>query len=375
MEANILSSGEFQILRLPRISKVKRPGTNYFREKERDSSLQGKQGIGRGKSRDNVRGQRDGFYNLPPANVEKPCTKPCTKWSKRIFFSKRTEMAMKNLVLFIFDGVLGDCFKKNLWGGSPIKMYFRRGVIKELKRLKEDFQIVLFFLSDEIKPRKVLKYLESKSLTFDAVYKSSNTLRCQKKKFNILQKKPLKFSEFLQDYTQTYLDFGLQHEIQDRVLIITSISLTVEDFDRRGEELLYHKSSQNLINYLCKGMPAPTVWSELPIVLAIPDPRLHHNFAGVSFTNVSGTIYSLAQYEDEWSWQDKYNESKLEAIATTFITSIMLSNANAKSTKSSFPEANLIHRFLVLKQTSLTNYAFIQDHAYSIKPLFLKNLQ
>lgn len=372
METNILSSGEIQILKLPRINKVKRPATNYFKDKERDASLFGKAGIGRGKSRDNFRQQKDLLQYVSHPNIEKPCTKQYSKWSKRLYFSKRSDMVMKNLILFVFDGVLGDCFKKNLWGGSPIKMYLRRGVIKELKKLKEDFQIVLFFLSDEIKPRKVLRYLESKSLTFDAVYKSLNTSRFQKKSQSVFQKKPLKYSEFFQDYSQIYLDFGLQHEIQDRILIISSISLTVEDFERRGEDLLYHKSSHKIISFLCKGMPAPTLLSELPIVLSIPDPRLHHNFSGVSFTNVSHTIYSLAQYEDEWSWQEKFNESKLETITTTFITSLILSNAT--TSKSKYPEMNLIHRFLVLKHTTLTNYTFIQDHAYSIKPLFLKNL-
>ena len=32
------------------------------------------------------------------------------------------------------------------------------------------------------------------------------------------------------------------------------------------------------------------------------------------------------------------------------------------------------HRIIVLKITQLTNYHFIQDHAFSIKPLYLKNV-
>ena len=301
-------------------------------------------------------------------------------------------MSTRNLIIFIFDGVLGDCFKKNLWSCSPVKLYLRRAAIKEIRRLRVDFQVVLFFISEETKPRKVIKYLSSKSLDFDGVYKSLNKTRFSQKFSNPLSKRPLKYSDNFQDFSQVYQDFGLQHEVHDKILIVTSISLTIEDFDRKGENLLFHKSSTNLHSFLCKAIPVPSTWSDLPVVLAIPDPRLHHNFAGASFSIISSSIYSLSSSnQEEWSWFGKFQSCKLESILTSACLASLNSKKRTKTckkiekgekTEKMKKSENLeliepalrLHKFLILKQTSLTHYNFIQDHAVSVQPLCVKKL-
>ena len=152
----------------------------------------------------------------------------------------------------IFDGVVGDCFKRNLWEEGPVKMYLRKGVVKEIKRLLTDFQIALFFISGEIKPRKILKYLESKEVIFDAVYKSRNFskyLHSRKTSKNPI-KRPLKYTEFIQNFDQAFIDFGFQTTSSQKVLILTSISLSPEDFESTGENLIFHSTSQYLTSYL-----------------------------------------------------------------------------------------------------------------------------
>ena len=306
-------------------------------------------------------------------------------------------MSTRNLIIFIFDGVIGDCFKKNLWSCSPVKLYLRRAAIKEIRRLRVDFQVVLFFISEETKPRKVIKYLSSKGLDFDGVYKSLNKTRFLQKFPSSLSRRPLKYSDNVQDFSQVYQDFGLQHEVHDKILIVTSISLTIEDFDRKGESLLFHKSSSNLHSFLCKAIPLPSSWSELPVVLAIPDPRLHHNFAGASFTVISSSIYSLStSSQEEWSWFDKFQTCKLEGILTSACLLSLNSKQKSKPKAGKKPEkpekpekhekpakidnSDLLeptlklHKFLILKQTSLTHYNFIQDHAVSVQPLCIKKL-
>lgn len=260
---------DFQILaepagiKLPRLHKIKRPRTNYFKEKDRAESIPLKASIKddfkipRGKSKDYFRiynnpiTQQEGIILKDPTNTQTmPNTKAMSEWSKRIYFNKRGEMSSKNLLIIIFDGVIGDCFKKNLWEEGPVKLYFRRGVIKELKRLKEDFQLALFFVSEDIKARKILKYFTTKDIFFDAVYKSRNHSRFMKKTMKNISKKPLKYSEFIQDYTQVYADFGLQNRVSEKVLIVTSIALSPEDMERKGEDLLCYSVSKNLITFL-----------------------------------------------------------------------------------------------------------------------------
>ena len=272
-----MDSSDFQIsadvanLKLPRLHKLKRPRTNYFKEKDRSESIPLKVSIkeefkiSRGKSKDYVKiinsklTEIDYLNAIEDAPIKdlnkfnaKPSTKNIAEWSKRIFYNKRPEMAMKNLIIFVFDGVIGDCFKKNIWEEGAVKLFFRRGVIKELKKLIDDFQVVIFFVSEDIKPRKILKYLTSKDIAFDAAYKSRNT---SKYNFSIksskkISKKPLKYSEFFQDYSQVFIDFGLQHEVSEKILIVTSISLSPEDLESKGEDLLYHSTSQYIISYL-----------------------------------------------------------------------------------------------------------------------------
>jgi hypothetical protein len=378
-------SPELHLLKLPQINRLGRPRTNYFREKDRKSSSSVKIAIvPRGRSRDTGRPFQE---QVTPISGEKPCTKTVLKWTKRLEFNKRPEMGTKNLILFVFDGVLGDCFKKNLWKCSPVKLYLRRGVIKELKRLRQDFQIVLFFKSEDIKPRKVINYLQSKGAYFDAVYKSLNDSRFLRKFSNSLAKRPVKYSESFQNFSQIYLDFGVQHEVQDKVLIVSSVSLTLEDFERKGENLLFLKSSPNLQYFLCKAMPVPTVWSELPVVLAVPDPRLHHNFAGASFSVISANICSLARgNQDEWSWQERFDqrmisESQSFQSSTCLepVQSLLPWKALATNQRPSKPDENIQksskkYKFLILKQTLLTNYNFIQDYGVNFKPVNLKNM-
>lgn len=270
---NIMDSYNFQIskenpcVKLPRLHKIKRPRTNYFRDKERSESIPLKVSmkeelkIHRGRSKDfvkNIAGKNSEIEYLvisEDGNGKaggRPPTKCVNNWSKRIFFARRIEMARKNLIILVFDGVVGDCFKRNLWEEGPVKLYFRRGVIKELKELLEEFQVVLFFISNDIKPRKILKYLTSKDIIFDAVYKSRNSSQYAKShKFSKNPtKKPLKYTEFIQNFSQIYLDFGLQNEIQEKVLLVTSVSLSPEDLESKGESLLVHRNSHNLLSYL-----------------------------------------------------------------------------------------------------------------------------
>jgi hypothetical protein len=387
-------------LKLPRLQNLRRPKTNYFKEKDRSESIPLKPAVieanlvSRGKSRDHVRTlnskvmEINGIKDSSPKNGTighaKPITKNIAEWTKRITFDKRNEMAMKNLIILIFDGVVGDCFKKNLWEEGPIKFYLRRGVTKELKKLLSDFQVVLFFVSPDIKVKKVLKYFSTKDIIFDAVYKSRNL-----SKFNYSSKfskntgkKPLKFSENFQDYSQVYSDFGLEDKVHEKVLIVTSISLSPEDFERKGEEMLYHNTSNSLMfflwyNLISKAIPIQKSAS-LPVLLAVPDPRLHYNFLGASFVLIVQTIKSLAQDIQDWTAgfsktpiekleTDIFNKSfALEKFAKKMRKKMISSPSNVEDIKSNRKDPEK-HKVIVLKTAPLTNYHYIENYRYLLQ--------
>lgn len=57
------------------------------------------------------------------------------KMTKRIFYKRRSHMQKKPLVILHFEGVLGFIAKNNL--------YFRKGAVKSLQSIRQDFQVVI----------------------------------------------------------------------------------------------------------------------------------------------------------------------------------------------------------------------------------------
>ena len=159
----------------------------------------------------------------------RPATKEVSKWSKRIQFKRRLEMGNKNLIVLNFEGVIGDVFKDNIWQDQKEKLHTRKGAIKGLKDLINSFQVVLFFHTSRINPEKILQFFAKKFLTFDGVYVSENHEKWAQKYSNKF-KKPLKYSENIQNYSQISIDFGLQHEVLGRMLIVTSICVDDDNF-------------------------------------------------------------------------------------------------------------------------------------------------
>ena len=139
-------------------------------------------------------------------------------------------------------------------------------------------------------------------------------------------------------------------------------------------------------------MPISKAQNLHPIVLAIPDPRLHHNFAGASFTVITQFIYTLAQYTEDWSWTDGFLTTDMEKIETSIYNAALSKEKSQKKIKKDFIDKKLNsrevkgllkstsskdinkHKIIILKTTQLTNYHYIQDHIFSIKPLYLKNM-
>lgn len=130
-----------------------------------------------------------------------------------------------------------------------------------------------------------------------------------------------------------------------------------------------------------------------PVVFAIPDPRLHHNFAGASFTAITQALYSLLlkpQANEEFSWTEGFYRTDMEKLETRFMFKSILREKYSKKMKKDMANKIILaaderdkvqvqgddaeqHKIVVLKTTLLTNYHFIQDHTFSIKPLYLKN--
>lgn len=157
-----------------------------------------------------------------------PQTEQNSKWSKRIQFKPRPEMKDKNLVVLTFEGVLGEVYKDNIWNDKEPKLHLRKGCMKGLRLLTKNFQVALFFNSKKSNYKKVLRYFNKKNLNFDAIYVSENESQWEKKAADKI-KRPMKYSEYIQDYSQVAKDFLVEGDELGRMLILTSVWLENAD--------------------------------------------------------------------------------------------------------------------------------------------------
>ncbi|CAG9324971.1 unnamed protein product [Blepharisma stoltei] len=268
--------------------------------------------------------------------VAKPATKQFYKMTKRVQFKRRLEMAQKCLVILGFEGVLGDVFKLSLWDKGPMKLYLRREAVKGVKKLTEDYQVVLFVQSSRARTSKLVEFFASKNVHFDGVYRAKNSRDFEKdlnlKRYQKVKKRNLKYSEFIHDYSQIALDFGLQHETLEKILIVSSLSLDFEEIENTtGKDLLFRKYSHNLCHFLCKAAPNHKNTSvPLPISLLVPDPRASPNFSGCSFMEIVNSLNFLSSFSDrgednECSWFDGFMQLKInpqpgyQIVETSFL--------------------------------------------------------
>lgn len=171
-----------------------------------------------------------------------------TVMARRLFLKRRPEMGDCSLVVVNFEGVLGDIFKDNIWQDTQSTLHLRKGVIKGLKLLISHFQVVLFFHSPLPIYDPIITHFTSHNIAFDAIYSSENSFSwLQKCKGRF--KKPLKYSEHVQNYSIIALDFNIQHEILSKMLILTSIWLENDEYFHPGINLIV-KSFHSIPQYL-----------------------------------------------------------------------------------------------------------------------------
>lgn len=165
-----------------------------------------------------------------------PPTSVHSKYSKRLNFNRRSEMGNKNLLVVQFEGVIGSFFKHNLWEDTDDILHLRKGAVKGLKMLTKEFQVALFFSNPADECEKIMKVLQDKQVCIDAFYVSENENQWKNKSGRI--KRPLKYSQFVQNYSQVAIDFGVQHEVLSKMLVITSVYLEPYSYFLTGPELI-----------------------------------------------------------------------------------------------------------------------------------------
>ncbi|CAG9311791.1 unnamed protein product [Blepharisma stoltei] len=300
------------------------------------------------------------LYFLNPKKLN-PLTKAVHKTTKRIQIHRRLDATNKCVIVINFEGVIGDVFKHNIWDIEPAKLYMRRQAIKGIKALIKEYQVVLFVNSSRVKVSSLIEYFSMKNIKFDGVYRALTIydyIKDQKlKKSNAICQNLLKSPETLQNYRQISIDFGIQNQVAEKMLVIASTSLDSAELKySSGTDLLFRKGENRHFQCLCKGIPTESKSaSPLPITLIVPDPRANPSYLSISFNQITKSLTSLSN-EPIQSWlnitntQNSKGKIKLEVIETSFFQyALGLKRFNTTSTQvnnylnEKIPKNNNIH--------------------------------
>lgn len=186
-------------------------------------------------------------FRRPLTSIE-PKTAEDAEFTTRLQFHRRKDHSDHLLVIIVFEGVIGDTFKKNLWSEDPPRLHLRPNAIHSLKKLAEHFQLALILLSDKTDFAKFDSLCSQEDFSFDAVYRSSNTARWESRlaKETVVggrerqRVRSLEYTGHVQDYSQVYLDFGITCDVLCKVLILASIAVDPEELSSKtNADVLY----------------------------------------------------------------------------------------------------------------------------------------
>ena len=145
---------------------------------------------------------------VPPPD---PRTTVMATFSRRLAYHRRLQMLERNLIIVVFEGVLGAYMRPEAWSTKKAKLVLRDTAFKAISQLMASFQVVLFFLHSHTKAKQVLSSFESAGIKFDGVYRSNSKWG---------------FSPFTQNYDQILRDF---HLTQSQTLVIAPVELSEAD--------------------------------------------------------------------------------------------------------------------------------------------------
>jgi hypothetical protein len=159
----------------------------------------------------------------------------------------------KLAIAIVFDGVLGDWYKRCLYDNSPYTLRLRKKTVSGLKRLQQYFELIFISRMTRRLCLHVLGYFRNYGVEFQAAYR----LSC---KANGAERRSRQFL----CYERLERDLGLK---PTRILILTGVNLAHEDL---SSDSLYHKQGSKCYltaEYLPVAIPAQ---EGIPVACTVP---------------------------------------------------------------------------------------------------------
>lgn len=262
-------------------------------------------------------------------------------YSKRLSFQPRTHMDSRNLVILLFEGIVGDWLRMELWDKRPAVLHLRPLAVRGLQRLLARFQVALFIQKSSVKSKRLLAHLERLGVVFDAVYRSKNSWAARPYQCDL----PVACLKYVQSYDQVYADFEIA-EADKQVIVVSALRLCEEEVaDTKGTGFLFKQMSDLRYETYVSGVPISKD-KESPVTLLFPDPLTREAQTGATFSELADCVIGLYDLlprneEEAVNWQDLYwilrackAKWRTEVVSTGFFQNEVLVHSLAVSPQS-----------------------------------------
>ena len=138
-----------------------------------------------------------------------PLTAREYKGTKRIDFNRRESMSNKKLIIFNFEGVIGDFYTPSVWNRESLSLYLRPNTLSVLEIICTKYQVALLFNSPAARAEYAVKHLCKAGIPIDGAY--------------LVTQSP--WSQLPFSYDQIYADFCISDKAASKVLVSALIHI------------------------------------------------------------------------------------------------------------------------------------------------------
>lgn len=194
------------------------------------------------------------------------------EFSERIYWNKRKNTILP-LAIIVFEGVIGDFYKQNLWETRSSDMSLCPGWIKGLSLIYQKAFICIISSLSLDKCEFILNLFSHNSVKIDAFY--------------IRKGKQLRYA---QDYSQILDEFPSPYSI-----LLSSIGLDSDDIRSRNSWDLIYEPSMSYHKKICTSMwPVGYLdQNDPPVILLIPNPRAQEKENCILFGEISIAVLKV----------------------------------------------------------------------------------
>lgn len=176
------------------------------------------------------------------------------------------------LVIIVFEGVIGDFYKKSLWDARASDMALCFGWCKGIEKIYQKAYVVVVSSSDSEKIGFICQLFQYKNVKVDGIYRR-------------IGMQP----GYFQDYSQIFHDFQVK-----TALVVSSLGLDIEEINtRQAWSILYEPSLSSDKKILAKMCPLSQFSNIKQNLLLVPNPRGQNLELAIHFTAVSSLIKKM----------------------------------------------------------------------------------